>query len=71
MQLKSGQQCVRCMAGHYKTVGVYDRGRWHVRYMICDKCGTRAKQAMPAIEVHRRKSAVLKRTGSSQAVDDR
>jgi hypothetical protein len=70
MQLKSGQQCVRCFAGRYKTVGVYSRGQWHVRYLVCTKCGTRAKQAMPATEVHRRKIAAVKRIGSSHAIDD-
>gem|GEM_PF-3220764 len=69
-KLTSGAQCTRCLAGRYKTVGVYDTIGWHVRYLICSKCGTRAQQAMAADEVNRRQKRSVKRMGSGRHVDN-
>ena len=63
----SGQQCNRCLSGTWSTVGVYNgKHGHHVRYLICSRCGCKAKEVLTVDQYKRRR---LKRTGSVQIAE--
>ena len=56
-ELKSGQQCNRCLSGRMTVRSVYDSAEWHTRYLCCTICGACGQQVMRAEDVQRRNSA--------------